>query len=323
MHAGQLFLYLTHSADNDTLLKVFIHMGGRKSVSSVYKCIKQSRHAYENRIDKTMHIQPESNMDKREPSILIQGAMDTETDWLIGRLQEEKPLQVGNWLFHCGYLGKKKVPVIINRTYQGMVNAGAATAAALSYLPVKAVVNQGIAGGYDPQLHTGDVVIGREIIPMGAVQRPYRPAGAGISEEGVSRLPLEIYRRDRRRTEKVTSFSSNEYLVKQAQQLPFGGRKITGVIGSADEWNNELDRIASLREQYGISCEDMESGAAAQICASYAVPFIGIRILSNTILHKEPLDETQGSVLEEWIEQYVQTLTQETCAAITSRKDLT
>ena len=67
-----------------------------------------------------------------------------------------------------------------------------------------------------------------------------------------------------------------------------------GVIGSGDEWNNQLDRIALLRERYHTAVEDMESAAAAQLCLSYGVPFLGVRILSNSIVNGEKFDEAVG-----------------------------
>ena len=66
------------------------------------------------------------------------------------------------------------------------------------------------------------------------------------------------------------------------------------MLGSADEWNNQIDRIALLREKYHTASEDMESAAVAQLCLSYGIPFLGIRILSNSIVNGEEFDESVG-----------------------------
>ena len=42
-----------------------------------------------------------------------------------------------------------------------------------------------------------------------------------------------------------------------------------------------------LNEIWGASCEEMETNAVAQICQTYDVPFLGIRILSNTGIYGE------------------------------------
>ena len=61
---------------------------------------------------------------KKQPALLLQGAMDTETEYLIGQLGEPEEITYGNWKFYTGFLGKHAEPVVISRTYQGMVNGG-------------------------------------------------------------------------------------------------------------------------------------------------------------------------------------------------------
>ena len=86
---------------------------------------------------------------KKQPVLLIQGAMDTETEYLIGQLDEPEEITCGNWKFYTGFLGKHVEPVVISRTYQGMVNAAAATAIAMTQFCLWAVINLGIGGGHD------------------------------------------------------------------------------------------------------------------------------------------------------------------------------
>ena len=105
----------------------------------------------------------------KQPSLLIQGAMDTETAYLIEHLEEHACITIGNWKFHTGFLGTKREPVIISKTFQGIVNAAAATSLALAYFKPWAVINQGIGGGHDKKFHRGDIVLGEKIVPMGAV----------------------------------------------------------------------------------------------------------------------------------------------------------
>ena len=78
----------------------------------------------------------------KQPSLLIQGAMDTETAYFIEHLEEHECVTIGNWKFHTGFLGAKREPVIISKTFQGMVNAAAATSLALAYFKPWAVINQ-------------------------------------------------------------------------------------------------------------------------------------------------------------------------------------
>lgn len=245
---------------------------------------------------------------RNEPSILIQGAMETETEDMIAQLEEAECVTLGSWKFYTGFLGKYREPVIISRTYQGMVNAAAATSLALVHFAPRAVINQGIAGGHDTRLHRGDIVLGERVVPMGAMLYGFAEAGAGIDERDFKPLGIEIYNQRERAAEKVTDFPCDRRLLELAGQVESPNRTTRGVLGSADEWNNQLDRITLLRERYGTATEDMESAATAQLCLSYGIPFIGIRILSNSIVNDEEYDEGTGKDVQEFVMKYVEEL---------------
>ncbi len=91
------------------------------------------------------------------------------------------------------------------------------------------------------------------------------------------------------------------------------GKVVEGTIGSADEWNKEIDRILWLHETLGTSAEEMETASVAQIAKNYAIPFLSIRILSNNEVHKEEYDRTTGEdsqrftieVASEYINNYL------------------
>lgn len=243
-----------------------------------------------------------------QPSILIQGAMETETDYLIEQVSDTACVTLGNWKFYTGFLGKNREPVIISRTYMGMVNAAAATSLALTYFSPKVVINQGIAGGHDTSFHLGDIVIGERIVPMAAMMWDMREAGAGIDAEGFAPLKLEIFNKKKQITEKVTDFPCDKRLVEIAEQMDTMYHARRGVIGSADEWNNQLDRIALLRERYQTAAEEMESAATAQLCLSYGIPFIGMRILSNSIVNDEAYEESVATDMQKYVLSYVEAL---------------
>lgn len=240
-----------------------------------------------------------------QPSILVQGAMETETDYLTGQLADAVCVTVGNWKYTTGFLGERRVPVIVSRTYQGMANAAAATALALTHFAPCAVINQGIAGGHAKELHVGDLVVGEKVVPMGAVMQEFRPEGDGIAPLGFTPLFLEIYDKEKAATEKVFAFDCDERMVAAAGTVKTGLRVHKGVLGSADEWNNQIDWIAVMRERYHTAAEDMESAAAAQMCRSFHVPFIGIRIISNSIVNGEEFDESKALFVQKFVADYI------------------
>ena len=85
-------------------------------------------------------------------------------------------------------------------------------------------------------------------------------------------------------------------LIAIACDVPYEkGRKIIGTTGSGDAWNNERDVIVNFRNQFGTDCENMEDFAVAQICEQFSVPYLAIRIISNTALYdNEPFDKSKG-----------------------------
>lgn len=244
----------------------------------------------------------------KQPSILIQGAMSTETKYLINRLEEQECVKLGNWEFYTGFLGAHREPAIISRTYQGTVNAAAATSLALVHFCIRAVINQGIGGGHDMRFHRGDIVLGEKVVPMGAVI--YRPArkNAGIDPTDFDPLPVEVYNPVKKMTEKVRSFPCDERMLSIAEGVETRVKTERGIIGSADEWNNQVDRVVMLRERYGTVAEDMESAAPAELCLSYHIPFAAVRILSNSIVNGERFDEAVGVDCQKFILSYVEAL---------------
>lgn len=244
----------------------------------------------------------------KQPSILIQGAMEIETSYLIEQLEDAECITVGNWKFYTGFLGKYREPVIISRTYQGMVNASSNTCLGLTYFAPKAVINQGIAGGHGTDIYVGDIVIGRSVVPMGAVMQEYMAEGEGIDPLQFKPLELEIFNRAKGTTEKIFEFPCDKELIEKAQAVATSRAMHLGVLGSADEWNNQLDWIAVMRERYQTAAEDMESAAVAQICHSYGVPFIGIRIISNSVVTAGEFDEAEALEGQRFIKDYIETL---------------
>jgi purine-nucleoside phosphorylase len=121
--------------------------------------------------------QEASSVERDRRPVVVQGAMDVEVKQLASRLDGVTVETVGGWTFWRGTLDG--YPVIVSKTLKGVSNAAAATTiAAERYRPV-AVINQGTAGGHDPQLHVYDIVLGKESLDLGAFKTAYRAPGQG------------------------------------------------------------------------------------------------------------------------------------------------
>src|ERR1700694_4649801 len=87
--------------------------------------------------------------------VVVQGAMDLEVKKLASDLENVTEETVQGWTFWSGTLDG--YPVVVSKTLKGISNAAAATAlSAERYHPV-AIINQGTAGGHQPDLHVYDI----------------------------------------------------------------------------------------------------------------------------------------------------------------------
>ncbi|KKC42603.1 5'-methylthioadenosine/S-adenosylhomocysteine nucleosidase, partial [Acinetobacter sp. V2] len=215
--------------------------------------------------------------------IIIQGALPVESEKMASKLENKTVEEIGGWKFWKGtYNG---YPMIISKTRMGMSNSAAATALAIErYKPI-AIINQGTAGGHDPDLHVYDIVLGKYATNIGAFRTPKQPLGAGSNSltwvEAFDVLPT-----DESDPEPIAirKFEGDQELLMAAHKVRYDkGEVVEGTIGSADVWNNELDRIQFFHQRYGTSVEEMEAASVAQIASQLNVPFLGIRILSNNI----------------------------------------
>jgi hypothetical protein len=76
---------------------------------------------------------------------------------------------------------------------------------------------------------------------------------------------------------RFTRFDSDPALLAAALATSYeGGRLVEGIVGSADEWNREVDKLLWAQKTFGIASEDMESASAHQVAQIYGIPFLAV-----------------------------------------------
>jgi adenosylhomocysteine nucleosidase len=242
--------------------------------------------------------------------IVVQGAMDVEVRKLAATLNGVTQTQVADWTFWTGTIDG--YPVVVSKTRRGTTNAAAATAIAVEHFHPAAIINQGTAGGHQPDLHVYDIVVGRESVNLGAFKTPFRvrDAGSSVADWG----PIDLLRSDATsvgvdpNARVIRRFAGDRGLLVAALGVRDRYRKgqvVEGVIGSSDTWNSELDRIQRFHDEYGTSVEEMETAAAAQTAGSFQVPFLGLRVLSNNITNGDAYDARTAEACQDYVLEVV------------------
>jgi len=224
--------------------------------------------------------------------IVVQGAVDSELQPLLAALEEKEEIQIAAWTFWRGRMGGRRV--VVSRTEVGPINAVAATTLALVNFRPRLVVNQGTAGATEPWLKVFDIVVGEAAVDYGAFRSAHADAGAGVDQARWTPTS-HFLRLDGRQRVEFKNFPGDPETMRAALATPYArGRVIKSVIGSAFEFNREVDRLVWVRKTYGAVSEDMESAFAAGAAAGFKTRFLAIRIISDSEFYAPEIQRTAG-----------------------------
>ncbi|WP_088068748.1 5'-methylthioadenosine/S-adenosylhomocysteine nucleosidase [Gottfriedia luciferensis] len=241
--------------------------------------------------------------------IIIQGPMPIEAEKFASKLKNVKVEKSGSFVFYKGTLDH--YPVVVTKTGKGMENTAAATAVAIEkYKPV-AIINQGTSGGHDSNLNVFDIVLGKRTTNIGSLKTGSKDENQGMDPtvwKPMDLMASEGSAGEDPNAEKPRYYEGNKNLLAVANAVKSkytAGKVVEGTIGSADVWNNEVDRIKWFHTNYGTSVEEMEGAAAAQIAQAYNVPFLGIRVLSNNKTNGGKYNPNSAEACQEYVFEVV------------------
>lgn len=237
-------------------------------------------------------------------SILIFGAMDVETEYIISKLENVTKTEFGAYPFYEGRFKNKKI--IVCRTFTGMENSAAATAIGIMKFLPDCIISQGTAGGHNPNLHKNDIVIGERLVNIASIKTQRHAKGQGIHP-----TEWQLTAWDNSNTDDNNPYLySDKNLVHLAMNTKYKkGSLIKGTISSSNNWNRELDRINHFVETFNSSCEEMESYAVTKIANRFNIPSLTIRIISNSEQHVgEEYERTIGQICQEYVLDVIENL---------------
>jgi adenosylhomocysteine nucleosidase len=238
--------------------------------------------------------------------IVVQGAVDTELQPLLAALEGREQLQIAAWTFWRGRIGGKTV--VVSRTEVGPVNASTATTLAIVNFRPRLIINQGTAGAAVPDLKLFDIVVGEASVDYGAFRSTPAGEGAGVDLSRWTPMPHRL-RLDGGERVAFDRFPGDPAAVDAALKVANPrGRVVRGIIGTAFEFNREVDRLVWMNKTYGVVSEDMESAYAAGTAAGFRTPFVAIRIISDSEFHGTEFQPVAGEYCAAFVLELIRSL---------------
>lgn len=187
--------------------------------------------------------------------IAIIVAMSKEFDLLMPLLSDHRTVTVNDITYHTGTVAGREIVAV--RSGIGKVNAAVSTLTLIDTFHPALVINTGVAGGTGPA-DVLDVVIpeyiGYHDVWCGPDTEPGQAAGC----PPVFDCPLP-------------------------SDIPERLGALRGTLASGDIFVDRPDQVEHILAMYPDAVAvDMESAAIAQVCYMKGVPFVAIRVISDT-----------------------------------------
>jgi adenosylhomocysteine nucleosidase len=212
-------------------------------------------------------------------------ALPEEIAHLGDALSIESESDRGGIRFRQGHLAGKAIVVADGGI--GKVNAALVATLLLDHFGCRAVIFTGVAGGLDPALAIGDVVIADRMIQhdygaiVGGALRRFRPGEPPIGE---ARHQLAFHLAPELRA--VLNRAARDFapMARSDAANGRGGRAPTirlGTILTGDQFINCAATRETLFATFGAQAVEMEGAAIAQVAERFDAPCINVRCLSD------------------------------------------
>lgn len=205
------------------------------------------------------------NKQTNEKVIGIIGAMSEEVEILRGKMEIENTKKIAGMEFYQGTLDGENIVLV--QSGIGKVNAAACAQILADHFGVDYLINSGVAGGLNPDVKVGDIVISTD-----AVQHDVDITALGEEPGVISRMETSVFTAD----EKLVQLAEESAKTLSEDIHVFKGR-----IASGDQFiasNEQREKIATTFAPYAV---EMEGAAIAHVAQLNNIPFVIIRAISD------------------------------------------
>ena len=190
--------------------------------------------------------------------IAIIVAMQSEFELVSNILENAEAREIEGAKALVGELSGKQI--ILLKSGIGKVNAAMQVTSLIAEMHPDYIINSGVAGGIGEGMHQGDIVVGTECC--------YHDVWCGEGAWGqVQGFPLK--------------FPASSELVNAMKSV--NSQLVFGLICTGDQFISDLATLQGIKRNFPDGkAVDMESAAIAQVCYAKQVPFMSLRIVSDT-----------------------------------------
>jgi len=216
-------------------------------------------------------------------------AIPEEMAALAGHLDVDGREQVAGFSFTVGRLDGRAV--VVAEAGIGKVNAAVVGTLLLHHFSVRGLLFSGVAGGLDPALAVGDVVIAERLI-----QHDYGAMSDGrmmVFQPGVPPLPgfddTHGYSIANGYTPRIAAALEDIELtaMPEAERLPIWR---FGTVLTGDHFLNCASTRTDLHTRFNAQAVEMEGAALAQVAEKFGAPLLVVRALSDLAGSESHLD---------------------------------
>jgi len=216
-----------------------------------------------------------------KPITAVMGAFDKEVIMLEEILTNKREHEFEGIRLLEGRLNGRIIVVAL--TGMGKVNAAMTTMLVIEHAKPSEVIFTGIAGGINPELFPGDIVVAEKTAQhdLGTL------TPAGIDNEGtlnpVNGEQNPVFFPADQRLLKLTQTAAKQVELEKAKtdtgQIP--AQILQGVIVTGDVFAASTAKRIELRQRLAADAVETEAAAVAQVCFQHGVPCLVIRGISD------------------------------------------
>jgi adenosylhomocysteine nucleosidase len=226
----------------------------------------------------------------------IMGAMESEVKLLSQQIEHKRDTVIQGIPFSTGKIHGKEV--VITRSGIGKVNAAIITTLMIEHFQPSHILFSGIAGGLNPAMHPGDVIVAEKI-----AYHDYGRKWPDSFETWATRNPSDFKYNPMYFECDSLLFSIAKNISGNIKLQPVGKNNPaihTGIILTGDMFLSDGKYGQKLRKKTTADAVEMEGAAVAQTAWQQKVPFLIIRSLSDSANDDAALDfTTYGKIAAE------------------------